>query len=54
MNQRKLVARWILSFACSTLIACNGGSGDTSDSGGTTGDRLGRQCRYGRQQRDRR
>ena len=39
MNQRKLVARWILSFACSTLIACNGGSGDsgTGETGGTTG-----------------
>jgi hypothetical protein len=42
MNQRKLVARWILSFACSTLLACNGGSGDSGtggagETGGTTG-----------------
>jgi hypothetical protein len=45
MNQRKLAARWILSFACSTLLACNGGSGDggtgsggTSQTGGNTGN----------------
>ena len=44
MNRRKLVARWILSFACSTLLACNGGSGDSGtgsggagETGGTTG-----------------
>ncbi len=38
MNQRKLVARWILSFACSTLIACSGGSGDgAGETGGSNG-----------------
>jgi hypothetical protein len=44
MNQRKLVARWILSFACSTLMACSGGSGDSgtgtgggSETGGSNG-----------------
>ena len=44
MNQRKLVARWFLSFACATLIACNGGSGDSgtgsgggSETGGSNG-----------------
>jgi len=40
MNQRKLVARWILSFACSTLIACNGSSGDgggADETGGSHG-----------------
>ena len=40
MNQRKLVARWILSFACSTLLACNSGSGDAgtgTGGGGETG-----------------
>ena len=42
MNQRKLVARWILSFACSTLIACNGGSGETGTGGaGETGGNSG-------------
>jgi hypothetical protein len=35
MNQRKLVARWILSCACSTLLACHGGSGDGGTGGGS-------------------
>jgi glycosyl hydrolase family 43 len=38
MNQRKLVARWILSFACATLLACNGGSGDGGTSTGGAGE----------------
>ena len=38
MNQRKLVARWILSFACSTLLACNGGSGDSGTGRGGAGE----------------
>ena len=38
MNQRKLAARWILSFACSTLIACNGGSGDSGTGSGGAGE----------------
>src|SRR4051812_33071808 len=37
MNQRNLVARWILSFACSTLLACNGGSGDGGTGTGGAG-----------------
>jgi len=44
MNQRKLVARLILSFACSTLLACNGGSGDSgtgTGGGGETGGSTG-------------
>ncbi len=42
MNRRKLVARWILSFACSTLLACNGGSGDSGTGGaGETGGNSG-------------
>jgi hypothetical protein len=41
MNQRKLVARWILSFACSTLLACNGGAGDGGTGGGETGGNTG-------------
>ena len=34
MNGRKLVARWILSFACATLLACSGGSGDSGTGSG--------------------
>ena len=38
MNQRKLVPRWILSFACSALLACNGGTGDSgTGTGGSVG-----------------
>jgi len=41
MNQRKLAARWILPFACSTLLACNGGSGDGGAGGSETGGSIG-------------
>ncbi len=38
MNRQKILVRWLLSFACSGLLACaNAGSGDTeTGSGGTS------------------